>query len=149
MKEGDKAPEFEAVDQHGNTHRLKDYKEKKIVLFFYPKASTPGCTQEAKNLRDHRKELEDEGYIIIGVSPDSVRRQFNFAQKNDLEYPLLTDEDHSIAEAYGVWGLKKMMGREYMGIRRTTFLIDEEGVISKIISKVKVKEHAEQILGGE
>ncbi len=146
LKKGDKAPDFSAPDQNGKLHKLKDYRGNKLVLFFYPKASTPGCTQEAKNLRDHAGELEKAGYKIIGVSADSVRRQYNFSEKNGLPYPLLSDEDKKIVKAYGVWGPKKFMGREYEGIHRTTFIIDEKGVIERIIEKVKVKEHATQIL---
>lgn len=146
LKIGDKAPDFVAKDQDGNTIRLKDYLGKKVILFFYPKASTPGCTMEAKNLRDNHKELLDKGYEIIGVSADSEKRQKNFCVKNELPYPLLVDEEKKVINAYGVWGLKKFMGREYDGIHRTTFIIDEKGIIENIIEKVKTKDHAFQIL---
>jgi len=143
---GDNAPDFSTKDQDKNTIKLSDYKGKKLVLFFYPKASTPGCTVEAKNLRDHHQEFLDKGYAILGVSADSPKRQTNFKTKNELPYPLLADEDKTVIKAYGVWGLKKFMGREYDGIHRTTFIIDENGLIENIINKVKTKVHAEQIL---
>ena len=143
---GDKAPEFEAIDQNNKTVRLKDYLGKKIVLFFYPKASTPGCTVEACNLRDNYQAFLKKGYEVIGVSADSQKRQSNFAIKNDLPYSLLVDEEKNIIRAYGIWGPKKFMGREYDGIHRTTFVIDESGNIENIISKVKTKEHSSQIL---
>ncbi|MFC5045866.1 thioredoxin-dependent thiol peroxidase [Aquimarina hainanensis] len=146
LKIGDKAPEFSALDQEGNTITLGDYKGKKLVVFFYPKASTPGCTAEACNLRDHYQTFLAQGYEILGVSADSARRQLNFKTKNELPYPLLADEDKKVIEAFGVWGPKKFMGREYDGIHRTTFVIDESGVITDVISKVKTKEHAAQIL---
>ena len=143
---GDKAPEFETIDQNNKTVRLKDYLGKKIVLFFYPKASTPGCTVEACNLRDNYQAFLKKGYEVIGVSADSQKRQSNFAIKNDLPYSLLVDEEKDIIGAYGIWGPKKFMGREYDGIHRTTFVIDESGNIENIISKVKTKEHSAQIL---
>lgn len=146
LKKGDKAPDFQGIDQNGNTIKSTDYKEKKYVLFFYPKASTPGCTAEACDLRDNEEALKAKGYAIIGVSADSVKRQKNFATKYDLKYPLLADENREIIEAFGVWGLKKFMGREFDGIYRTTFLINEKGIIEEVIKKVKTKEHAKQIL---
>ncbi|KZS42625.1 thiol peroxidase [Aquimarina aggregata] len=146
LKTGDKAPEFSAVDQDGNTITLNDYKGKKLVVFFYPKASTPGCTAEACNLRDHYQTFQNQGYEILGVSADSEKRQQNFKNKYELPYPLLADEDKSVIEAFGVWGPKKFMGKEYDGIHRTTFVIDENGIISEVILKVKTKEHAAQIL---
>ncbi len=146
LKIGDKAPKFSALDQDGNSISLEDYKGKKLVLFFYPKASTPGCTMEAKNLRDHYQELLNKGYEVLGVSADSAKRQKNFCVKNDLPFPLLADEDKKVIQDYGVWGLKKFMGREYDGIHRTTFIIDEHGLIEKIIEKVKTKDHTAQIL---
>ncbi len=146
LKKGDKAPEFEGIDQDGNPIKSSDYKGKKYVVFFYPKASTPGCTAEACDLRDNEEALKAKGYEIIGVSADSVRRQKNFATKNDLNYPLIADEERNIIEAFGVWGRKKFMGREFDGILRTTFLINEKGVIENVIEKVKTKEHATQIL---
>ena len=146
LKIGDKAPDFDSIDQNNKTVQLKDYLGKKIVLFFYPKASTPGCTVEACNLRDNYQEFLKKGYEVIGVSADSQKRQLNFALKNNLPYSLLVDEDKDIINAYGVWGPKKFMGREYDGIHRTTFIIDESGNIENIISKVKTKEHTAQIL---
>ncbi|MFZ0490676.1 MAG: thioredoxin-dependent thiol peroxidase [Salegentibacter sp.] len=146
LKEGDKAPAFSAEDQDGNTVRLEDFKGKKLVLFFYPKASTPGCTAEACNLRDNWQSFQNKGYAIVGVSADSKKRQQNFKDKYELPFPLLADEDKKVINAYGVWGPKKFMGKEYEGINRTTFIIDEEGKIEEVISKVKTKEHAAQIL---
>lgn len=146
LEKGDKAPEFEGIDQNGETIKSSEYKGKKYVLFFYPKASTPGCTAEACDLRDNEEALKAKGYKIIGVSADSVKRQKNFATKYDLNYPLIADEDKKIIEAFGVWGRKKFMGREFDGILRTTFLVDENGIIEEVINKVKTKEHAKQIL---
>lgn len=146
LKIGDKAPDFEANNQNGDKIKLKDYLGKKVVLFFYPKASTPGCTMEAKNLRDNYEMLIQKGYEVIGVSADSERRQLNFCNKNELPYNLLADEEKDVINAYGVWGLKKFMGREYDGIHRTTFIIDEKGMIEDIITKVKTKIHTSQIL---
>lgn len=146
LKAGDKAPNFEALDQAGNTIKLSDYSGKKLVVFFYPKASTPGCTAEACNLRDNYKTFQAKNYEILGVSADSAKRQQNFINKNELPFPLLADEDKKVIEAFGVWGPKKFMGREYDGIHRTTFVIDEEGIIEEVISKVKTKAHTEQIL---
>jgi len=147
LKIGDKAPEFEMNNQNGELIKLKDYSGKKVILFFYPKASTPGCTMEAKNLRDNYNDLKQKGYEVIGVSADSEKRQLNFCTKNELPYNLLADEEKVIINAYGVWGPKKFMGREYDGINRTTFIIDESGKIKDIITKVKTKIHTEQILG--
>lgn len=146
LKQGDKAPEFEGVDQDGEIIRSKDYKGKKYVVYFYPKASTPGCTAEACDLRDNENALKTKGYQIVGVSADSVQRQKNFAVKYELPFPLIADEDKKIINAFGVWGPKKFMGREYEGILRTTFIINEKGVIENVIEKVKTKEHAKQIL---
>ncbi|MBQ0735399.1 thioredoxin-dependent thiol peroxidase [Aquimarina celericrescens] len=146
LKAGDKAPNFTALDQDGNTIALDDYKGKKLVVFFYPKASTPGCTAEACNLKDNYHTFQAKGYEIIGVSADSAKRQQNFKNKFELPYPLLADEDKKVIEAFGVWGPKKFMGKEYDGIHRTTFVIDEKGTISEVISKVKTKDHAAQIL---
>ncbi len=146
LKAGDKAPYFEALDQDGNTIKLSDYLGKKLVIFFYPKASTPGCTVEACNLRDNYQTFLAKGYSILGVSADSAKRQQNFINKNELPFPLLADEDKTVINAFGVWGPKKFMGREYDGIHRTTFVIDENGVIENVIAKVKTKEHTSQIL---
>lgn len=143
---GDKAPAFEATDQNGNTIKLEDFMGKKVVLFFYPKASTPGCTAEACNLRDNYQSFLAKGYAVVGVSADSVKRQLNFSNKNELPYSLLADEDKAVIEAYGVWGPKKFMGKTYDGIHRTTFIIDENGRIEDVITKVKTKDHAAQIL---
>jgi len=147
LQKGDKAPQFEAKDQDGITIKLADYLGKKLVLFFYPKASTPGCTAEACNLSDNYQSFLAKGYDVLGVSADSAKRQSNFKNKYEFPYPLLADEDKAVIEAFGVWGPKKFMGKEYDGIHRTTFIIDENGVIEEVISKVKTKAHAEQILG--
>jgi len=146
LKEGDKVPAFSAKDQDGNTINLSDYKGKKLIVFFYPKASTPGCTAEACNLRDNYAELQAQGYELLGVSADSEKRQANFKNKYDFQYPLLADEDRTVINAFGVWGPKKFMGREYDGIHRMTFVVNEEGVVSKVIQKVKTKDHAAQLL---
>ena len=146
LKPGDKAPEFISKDQNGSEVKLADYKGKKLVLFFYPKASTPGCTVEACNLSDNYSRFTAQGYDILGVSADSAKRQSNFKEKYGFPYPLLADEDKTVINAFGVWGPKKFMGKEYDGIHRTTFVIDEAGVIEDIILKVKTKEHTDQIL---
>ena len=146
LKPGDKAPNFEAKDQAGNTRTLADYAGEKLVVFFYPKASTPGCTAEACNLRDNYQTFQAQGYEILGVSADSAKRQQNFINKYELPFPLLADEDHAVINAFGVWGPKKFMGREYDGIHRTTFVIDENGVLEDVILKVKTKDHTAQIL---
>ncbi|APY12431.1 thioredoxin-dependent thiol peroxidase [Seonamhaeicola sp. NFXS20] len=147
LKAGDKAPNFEALDEQGNTIKLSDYKGKKLVVFFYPKASTPGCTAEACNLNDNFERFQSQGYEILGVSADSAKRQLNFKNKYGFKYPLLADEDKKVIEAFGVWGPKKFMGKEYDGIHRTTFVINENGVIEEVITKVKTKQHTSQILG--
>ncbi|MDP5061969.1 MAG: thioredoxin-dependent thiol peroxidase [Maribacter sp.] len=146
LKVGDKVPSFSAKDQDGNTISLKDYTGKKLIVFFYPKANTPGCTAEACNLRDNYKELQSEGYELLGVSADSEKSQAKFKEKYDFPFPLLADEDHTVLNAFGVWGLKKFMGREYDGIHRKTFVIDGDGVVVKVIDKVKTKDHAAQLL---
>ena len=143
---GDAAPDFQASDESGNSISLADYKGKKLVLFFYPKASTPGCTVEACNLSDNYSRFTAQGYDVLGVSADSAKRQTNFKEKYGFPYPLLADEDKSVIKAFGVWGPKKFMGKDYEGILRTTFVIDEAGVIEDIILKVKTKEHTAQIL---
>lgn len=143
---GKKAPTFKAFNEKGETVSLADYKGKKLVLYFYPKDNTPTCTNEACNLRDNYKALQKQGYEILGVSPDSVKSHQKFIAKYDLPFSLLSDEDHAVAEAYGVWGEKMMYGRKYMGVIRTTFIIDEKGKIAEIIDKVEAKEHAQQIL---
>lgn len=146
LKIGDPSPQFEAKDNVGNTIRLSDYAGKKLVLFFYPKASTPGCTAEACNLRDHYQVFLAKGYDVLGVSADSAKRQQNWVLKHELPFPLLADEDKVVINAFGVWGPKKFMGKEYDGIHRTTFVIDENGQIEDVILKVKTKDHTSQIL---
>lgn len=146
LKAGDKVPAFSGVTDKGEPISLDDYKGKKLVVFFYPKASTPGCTAEACNLRDHYKELQEKGYELLGVSADSVKRQSNFSTKYEFPFPLVADEEKEVINAFGVWGPKKFMGREYDGIHRMTFLVNEEGVVDRVIAKVKTKDHAAQIL---
>ncbi|WP_313383339.1 thioredoxin-dependent thiol peroxidase [Chishuiella sp.] len=146
LKIGDKVPNFKGIDQNENIVSYQDFKGKKLVVFFYPKASTPGCTAEACDLRDNENALKAKGYHLIGISADPVAKQKKFADKNELPFPLLADEDHTILNAFGVWGPKKFMGREFDGIHRTTFIIDENGIITDVIEKVKTKEHAKQIL---
>lgn len=143
---GDKAPDFEAKNQKGKVIKLKDYLGKKVVLFFYPKASTPGCTAEACNLRDNYTALSAKGMEVIGVSADTESRQLNFSNKYELPYNLLADTEREIINAYGVWGPKKFMGKEYDGIHRTTFIIDENGKIENVITNVKTKDHTAQII---
>lgn len=146
LKQGDKVPDFTVNNQDGNPVSLSDFKGKKLVVFFYPKASTPGCTAEACNLTDNYKALQDKGYEILGVSADSEKRQTNFKTKYKFPFDLLADEDKTVIDAFGVWGLKKFMGKEYDGIHRKTFLVDENGVVAYVIDKVKTKDHAAQIL---
>lgn len=146
LKAGDTAPDFSIPNQDGNTVSLSDFKGKKLVLFFYPKASTPGCTAEACNLRDNVDRFRENGYEILGASADSPKRQKNFQTKYELPYDLLADEDHTLLNAFQVWGPKKFMGKEYDGIHRTTFVIDENGIIEDVITKVKTKDHTAQIL---
>ena len=143
---GDKAPAIDAVDQNGNQITLDQYKGKKVVLYFYPKDMTPGCTAQSCNLSDNYKLLQKSGYDVIGVSCDSMKRHQKFIEKHDLPFNLISDEDQKVVNDYGVWQLKKFMGREYMGIMRTTFLIDENGKIEDIITKVNTKEHTTQII---
>ena len=146
LKQGDKVPDFTVNNQDGNPVSLSDFKGKKLVVFFYPKASTPGCTAEACNLTDNYKALQDKGYEILGVSADSEKRQTNFKTKYKFPFDLLADEDKTVIDAFGVWGLKKFMGKEYDGIHRKTFLVDENGAVAHVIDKVKTKDHAAQIL---
>ncbi|GHA78307.1 thioredoxin-dependent thiol peroxidase [Pontibacter akesuensis] len=143
---GDKAPEFEGKDQNGNTVKLSDYRGKKVLLYFYPKDNTSGCTAQACNLRDNHSALQQEGYEVIGVSTDSEKSHQNFVAKYELPFTLIADTDKQIVEQYGVWQEKSMYGRKYMGTMRYTFLIDENGVIADIITKVKTKEHTAQVL---
>jgi peroxiredoxin Q/BCP len=146
LKVGDKAPEFKGVDQNGNAVDLNQYAGKKVALYFYPKDDTPGCTAQACNLRDNSDVLKDKGIEVLGVSTDSVKSHAKFIDKFKLNFTLIADENKEIVEKFGVWGLKKFMGREYMGTNRTTFLIDEKGMIEGIISKPKTNAHAEEIL---
>ncbi len=146
LKEGDTAPDFQATLDDGRTVSLADFKGEKLVLFFYPKDDTPGCTAEACSLRDGYSELRASGYQLLGVSPDSVQKHQKFKTKYELPFPLIADEDKAVLNAYQVWGPKKFMGREYDGVHRTTFVIDEEGKIERVIGKVKTKDHANQIL---
>ncbi len=147
LKVGDAAPSYLGTDQGGNTHQLSDYAGKKLVVFFYPKANTPGCTAEACDLRDHYSEFTAQNYAILGVSADSAKAQSSFKNKFEFPYPLIADENKEIIKAFGVWGPKKFMGKEYDGIHRTTFIINEQGIVEKVISDVKTKAHANQILG--
>lgn len=142
---GDRVPEFETQDEAGNPVRLSDYKGKKLIVFFYPRANTPGCTEEACNLRDNYSEIRAKGYEIIGVSEDSQRKQTNFKNKFNFPFLLLADTDHAVINAFGVWGPKKFMGREFDGIHRKTFVINEDGVVVQRIDKVVTKDHAAQL----
>lgn len=146
LKEGDKAPGFTAKDQNGKDVTLSDYQGKKVILYFYPKDNTPGCTMEACNFRDHYQDLQEKGFEVIGVSADTEKKHQNFINKFELPFTLIADTDRKVIEAYGVWGLKKFMGREFDGIHRETFVINENGMIDKIITKVKNKEATKQIL---
>jgi len=146
LKAGDKAPAIKSKDQDGNEITLAQFKGKKVVLYFYPKDDTPGCTREACSFRDNYAKLKKKGYVILGVSTDSEKSHQKFIKKFELPFPLISDEDKKVVEDYGVWGLKKFMGREYMGINRTTFVINEKGVIERVIDKVDTEEAAEQIL---
>ncbi len=146
LKEGDKAPEFDITDQNGKVHKIADYKGKKVILYFYPKDLTPGCTIESCNLRDNYNALKNQGFEVIGVSADDEQKHQKFIAKHDLPFNLLADTNKEVLNRYGVWGEKKFMGRVYDGIHRTTFIINENGVIEKIINKVKTKDHTNQIL---
>ena len=146
LKEGAQAPAFTGKDEQGNEISLSDFKGKKLILFFYPQDNTPTCTKEACNLRDNHQKLKEAGFQIVGVSPDSERKHQNFIKKHSLSFPLIADTNREVIEAYDVWGPKKSFGKEYDGLRRTTFVIDEEGKISRIFTKVKAADHAGQIL---
>ena len=147
IKTGNKAPAFTLRDQSGNKVSLKDFRDShNVVVYFYPKAMTPGCTVQACGLRDSHKDLEKYDAVALGISPDPVERLKKFEDKHDLNFTLLSDEDHAIAEKYGVWGLKKFMGREFMGILRTTFIIDKQGRLVHIMDKVKTKTHHDDVV---
>ena len=143
---GDIAPAIDSVEQNNTQITLEQFKGKKIILYFYPKDMTPGCTVQSCNLRDNYQSFLDLGYIILGCSIDSPKRHLKFIEKYDLPFPLISDESKKVVEDYGVWGLKKFMGKEYMGINRTTFVINEKGIIEDIITKVNTKEHRKQII---
>ena len=146
LKIGDSAPVINSVDQNGDTITLEQFKGSNVVLYFYPKDMTPGCTMQSCNLRDNYQLLLDKGYVVLGCSADSPERHVKFIAKHDLPFPLISDESKEVINAYGVWGPKKFMGKEYDGIHRTTFVIDENGIILDIITKVKTKAHTSQIL---
>ncbi|MBZ0241939.1 MAG: thioredoxin-dependent thiol peroxidase [Bacteroidales bacterium] len=145
IEQGEKAPDFSAKDQHGNTVSLSDFKGKNIVLYFYPKDNTPGCTKEACNLRDNHAELINKGFVVLGVSPDTEESHQKFAEKFSLPFSLLADPELKIIKAYGAWGEKKMFGKKYEGLLRSTFIINKEGKIEDVIKKVKTDDHANQI----
>tara|TARA_B100001250_G_scaffold375981_1_gene363948 strand:+ start:46 stop:507 length:462 start_codon:yes stop_codon:yes gene_type:complete len=146
LKIGDVVPNTKFVDNLGNTHTLEDYKGSKIILFFYPRANTPGCTAQACNLRDNYQKLIEKGYVVFGISADNISQQNRFSEKYSFQYLLIADNEKDLINAFGVWGPKKFQGRDYEGIHRTTFLIDENGIITRVINKVKTKDHATQIL---
>lgn len=146
IQEGEKAPDFTATDQDGNTISLKDFKGRKVVLYFYPKDNTPGCTTEACNLRDNFEELTSKGFVVLGVSADPESSHKKFASKFRLPFTLLADPGKEIINAYGVWGQKNLYGVKFMGLKRTTFLIDEEGKVFKIFKRPKNRAHSEEIL---
>ncbi len=146
LKPGDKAPDFEVNNQDGETVKLSDYRGKKVVLYFYPKDQTPGCTAESCNLRDNYDALSKAGYVVLGVSKDSEKSHLNFIKRQNLPFSLLADTELVVHQLYGTWAEKKMYGRTYMGTLRTTFIIDEQGTIEEIIEKVKTKDHTAQII---
>ena len=146
LQPGQPLPDFRAADQHGHVHTKADFSGRKLVLYFYPKDDTPGCTAQACNLRDHYTQLLGQGYAVLGVSADSGASHLKFAEKYSLPFPLLADTDHHMAEAFGVWQEKKNYGKTYMGIVRTTFVADENGLITDIIRKVDTQHHTDQIL---
>lgn len=147
LKVGDKAPEFSGIDQDGNAIQLTDFKGKKVILYFYPKDNTPGCTAQACNLRDNYEALLEKGYEVIGISSDNEKSHKKFIEKHELPFPLIADTEKEIHNQFGTWGEKSMYGRKYMGTFRTTFVINEEGIIEEIIQKVKTKDHTNQIIG--
>ena len=146
LRVGDLAPDFQLISDAGEPEKLSDYRGAFVVLYFYPRANTPSCTKEACGFRDDYSVYQEKGVVILGVSPDTVRKQANFKAKYDLPFTLLDDTDHLVSEAYGVWGLKKFMGREFMGVKRTTFLIGPQGKIFAIFEEVKPAEHSKKIL---
>ncbi|MCW8108118.1 thioredoxin-dependent thiol peroxidase [Alteromonas ponticola] len=146
LQAGDKAPSFTLPDHNGNLVSLDNIKSSKVLVYFYPKAMTPGCTVQAQNLRDSKTELEAKNVVILGISPDPVKRLPKFIEKENLNFTLLSDEDHAVAEKFGVWGQKKFMGKEYDGIHRISFLINENGEIEKVFDKFKTKEHHQVVL---
>lgn len=148
LNPGDPAPQFEALDQHGTTVSLAHFAGKKVVLYFYPKDDTPGCTAEACSFRDGQSDLQNAGYVVLGVSPDSVKSHSKFADKFSLNFFLLADTEKTICQSYGVWGPKKFMGRAYDGVSRETFVISEDGLVERVIAKVDTKEATKQILAG-
>ena len=143
---GDKAPDFVALNEFGQSTSLSEFLGKKVILYFYPKDMTPGCTAESCNLGENYSLLQENGFIVLGVSPDSSKSHQKFIDKYNLPFSLIADEDKAVIKAFGVWGPKKFMGKEYDGVHRTTFVIDEDGVIEKVFSKVKTKDHTNQIL---
>jgi len=143
---GDKAPDFVALNEFGQSTSLSEFLGKKVILYFYPKDMTPGCTAESCNLGENYNLLQEKGFIVLGVSPDSSKSHQKFIDKYNLPFSLIADEDKAVIKAFGVWGPKKFMGKEYDGVHRTTFIIDEDGVIEKVFSKVKTKGHTNQIL---
>lgn len=149
LQPGDPAPDFSGTLHDGSSVSLSDYAGKKLILFFYPKDDTPGCTAAACSLRDNFSVLKEKGYELLGVSPDKPAKHIKFIDKYDLPMPLLADEDHSVMDAFGAWGPKKFMGREYDGVLRSTFVIDADGKVDRVYRKVKTKQHAEQILADE
>ncbi|MBI9067287.1 MAG: thioredoxin-dependent thiol peroxidase [Salinivirgaceae bacterium] len=146
LNEGDKAPVFSGLNQNGEPITLEQFKGKKLILYFYPKDSTPGCTAESCNLRDNYNDLLGKGYEVVGISPDGEKSHQNFIKKHELPFQLIADTEKEILNAYGAWGLKKMYGKEYEGVLRTTYVIGEDGIILKVFNKVKTKDHVDQIL---
>ena len=146
LKAGDKAPSFELANQNDEVVKLDDLKGKKVLVYFYPKAMTPGCTVQAQNLRDSKAALDGLNVVVLGVSPDPVKRLPKFIEKHDLNFTLLSDPDHAVADQFGVWGPKKFMGREFDGIHRISFLIDENGIIEHVFDKFKTKDHHDVVL---
>lgn len=145
LQKGDKAPDFKGIDQFGNTIELSSFAGKKLVVYFYPKNNTPGCTKEACNLRDNHELMLQQGFAVVGISPDNGDSDKKFSEKYQLPFSLIPDPDLKIIKAFGVWGMKKLYGREYEGLFRTSFIIDENGIIEEVIKKVKTNDHANQI----